>query len=351
VEVWDTRTGERWGILEDGVPHEANVLCLTSMDLPPDSGEEKGDGFHPYRIAAGYTDGHIRVWRDRARPEHDMIAHTGEVLSLCTYTDERTGRVVLASGGGEDGLVKLWDFLEGSAIATLEGAALSVRGLMAYVTDGGQRLAAGDAEGLRLYDCESHALLHRSGAEGIPVKILRASGDRLVVAAEYAPISVYSSHTGELVHQLTIPGDDDQGIASLLAYTDPRTGRDRVVAGLSRGAHVHVWDTETARHLHYIAVPFFRAFSLSAYTTAEGAARVVVGSAVGAMIFDPESGEGLRMVEAQGYRATHCTYVFASQEGRITLVSGWPCKGGLAFWDLGEAPVSVECGLRAANKK
>jgi WD40 repeat protein len=349
--VWDTRTGERWGILEDGVPAEASVLCLTSMDLPPDSGEEKGDGLHPYRIAAGYTDGHIRVWRDRARPEHDMIAHTDWILSLCTYTDERTGRAVLASGGGEDGLVKLWDFLEGSPIATLEGAALSVRGLMPYVTQGGQRLAAGDAEGLRLYDCESHALLHRSGREGFPIRFLRASGDRLVVAAKCAPIHVFSGDTGEVLHRLSIPDEDDQWIASLLTYTDPRTGRDRVVAGINRGANVHVWDTETARHLHRIAVNSLRTFSLSAYTTAEGKARVVVGSSVGVMIIDPESGEGLMAVKARGTIAMYYTYVFASQEGRIELVTGWPCKGGLAFWDLGQAPVSVECGLRAANKK
>ncbi len=131
-EVWDARTGRQLPAnpIEPDIIHDEPVLLdtvLTTVELPrartalPDGRE----------VRAYRDEGTVRLW-DPAAPGKlgpQVDAHTGAVAALVS-TQLGDGRIVVISGGGDDGDVRLWDLSELTADPADATHIRPVRGLV-----------------------------------------------------------------------------------------------------------------------------------------------------------------------------------------------------------------------------
>jgi WD40 repeat protein len=122
-------------------------------------------------LAAGSSDGHIRLWRmPDGTPLPDLV--TSEQVNAVAFNPTGT---VLASGG-DDHVIHLWDVATGRRQATLTGHGALIRGL-AFLPDGRRLVSAagptpdsgigGPDASVRLWDVATHDLItilgeHRS---------------------------------------------------------------------------------------------------------------------------------------------------------------------------------------------
>jgi WD40 repeat protein len=251
----------------------------------------------------------------------------------------------------------VWDEESGELHRELHGfPGGQVAALTTFLSpDGHQpRLVAGSYGGtLRVYDPEVGSELHylQSHADAISDLACIASSSaaphhpRLVTAYYDGAVKVWDGETGEQLASLRGPAESSFLLVAV--WKDHVTGNDRIAASEGKTT-VRVWDGEALTLLHDLRCGPCQ--HLSAFKSAEGPARLLVGPAGdgGLQVWDPEEGRLLHDGINRGCPWFDCQ-LFESAQGRHLLAivgvgSHHPRHPGdtqrpfLDVWDLGQAP-------------
>ncbi len=184
---------------------------------------------------AGGGDALVRVWDTQAGEELLTLAgHTGWVGALAWSPDGTR----LATAGGGDASVRVWDAQAGEELLTL--TSISSAQALAWSPDGTRLATAGGADALvRVWDAqEGKELLALTGHAGwVGAVAWSPGGTRLATGGGDALVRVWDAHTGE--ERLTLTGHE--GWVRALAWS-PDSGR---LATAGDDALVRVWDAHT----------------------------------------------------------------------------------------------------------
>jgi len=141
-------------------------------------------------LAAGGTDGVVRLWNLETRQEQVLVGHTGQVNAVAF--DPREGRLASA---GADRTVRLWD-ASGQALRTLTGHRGAVFAV-AFVAGGHVLASAGEEGEIRLWNPatgkDKTTLTGHRGA--VHALAFSPDGKLLVSAGEDRGIAIWDVHT------------------------------------------------------------------------------------------------------------------------------------------------------------
>lgn len=328
-EVWDARTGRRLPAnpIEPDVVHDESVpldTVLTTVELPrahavlPDGRE----------VRAYRDDGTIRLW-DPSAPDKlgpQVNAHTGAVAALAS-TRLDNDRVVVISGGGDDGDVRLWDLSE---LTADPADATHIRPVRKLVT-AGRFLVSEHSEPDRY---SSTLWLWENGKRigtlnDFYGRMVGAANDPVLLFTTLfgADVDVLDLTTGEVIAQWST-----EGVTALAAVALHDKRRIAVVA--TRAPAVQAFDLDTHAPL-WTVHGYARVKALGATEGHNGRTVVLCGDDECEIhTFDAATGEEIR--PPLGAPWTHVdTY-------SPTFLAGWPNGNGLfvtagpwpLVWDL-----------------
>ncbi|WP_329520169.1 TIR domain-containing protein [Spirillospora sp. NBC_01491] len=297
VRIWDLATGR----------------CAHTLPVHPDGvwplvvspgARDRGPGGHGTLIAAGASDGTVRVW-DAATGalRHELPGHTAPVY---TAVFDPSGTSLVTGDAG--GVLRVWDLATGELHRTLTGHRGAV--FRAVFHPDGTLLAAGDEAGVvRLWDIGTgeirKELLGHTGR--VYAIAFHPDGDLLVTGDTDGSVRLWdgdrpraslSGHRGA-IYQATFSPDGGRlataDSAGSVRLWDPATGRQRLELAGHRGA---VW-------------PFaFRPDGAQLATTSnDGTARV----------WDAETGQSRVVLRGHGRRVTGVCF---SPDGGLLAAAG-----------------------------
>ena len=172
--------------------HTAHVYCLA---FNPNS----------YLLASGSSDRTIRIWdvSDNTKLRHlrTLRGHTADVVSVAWSPDGRT----LASSGGSDGTVRLWNPDNGINFAVLRGHTHWVR-QVAWSPDG-RTLASGSRDNtVRIWDPDTNSTLRvlRGHTGDVYSVTFHPDGQTLASGSSDKTIRLWNPNTG--AHKATLTG-------------------------------------------------------------------------------------------------------------------------------------------------
>jgi hypothetical protein len=151
------------------------------------------------RIAAGYTDGSIKIWSADGEVLRRIKAHDGTVTAL-TYLPDG-GKLVSA---GDDGAVRIWNSATGQRLASLAGHPGTILAL-AMSHDGKWLAAGGSGATVVIWNAATGAVAHRlvtlvSAVESVAFS---KTGRRLAVGGNDATIEWWNVSTGQRLATVT----------------------------------------------------------------------------------------------------------------------------------------------------
>ena len=264
--------------------------------------------------SAGGGDASVRVWDALAGEELlSLTGHTGSVGAVAWSPDGKR----LASAGGGDAWVRVWDMQTGEELLSLTGHTGWV-GAVAWSPDGG-RLATGGGDGLvRVWDARSgEKLLSLTGHTGWVRAVAWApDGKRLASAGDDALVRVWDAWSG--VELLSLTGN--AGWVRAVAWSPD----GKRLASASDDALVRVWDAQASEEL----------LALSGHT---GWVRAVAWSPDGRCLATGGGGALVRVWDAQ---AGEELLALAGHTGWVGAVA-WSPDGKRLATGSGDASVRV----------
>ena len=184
-----------------------------------------------YSLAVGYEAGYVAL-RDvqTLHLEQTFTGHQQAVSSVAFSPDGRQ----LATGSFDQS-IRVWHIESAQLIHTLVGHPSQVKSLT--FSDDAKFLASSGADGARLWDVESGALVQAlPSTSGVPVVAFSPDGTMLASAGR--TVMVWDTRTGTLIRELASIGNQ-----SILALDFSQDGS--LLVGGGTGKTVHVWNTQT----------------------------------------------------------------------------------------------------------
>ncbi|MEU4425136.1 pentapeptide repeat-containing protein [Actinoplanes sp. NPDC024001] len=258
-------------------------------------------------LAGGGEDGVVRLWdTTTGTPLRMLPGHTGPVRAVTFTTDGR----FLASAG-DDPEVRVWDIATGHTVQTFTGHIDRIRSL-AYSPDGRHLAGAGDDEMIRIWDTVSgrtvHTLSgHYGGIRGIAYR--PRDGRMLASAGDDETVRIWDTVSGRTVHTLI----GHIGTVHAIAYAP----NGEQVASASDDRQIHIWDV--ARQQVVRTLTGHNGWIRTVAYSADGR-RLASGDDDGSIrIWDNETGQ------EQDRLAAHSTNVYSIaffQDGPLLASSG-----------------------------
>jgi WD40 repeat protein len=361
VEVWEG--GARIGTLAGDEGPEGDIWCLTAFTLSAGA----------CRLATGDAVGMLRLYDGEVlggQPLQSVQVFNGLFQHMLCYHEPEEGRPRLVAGS-HDGLLWVRDGESLQTLRDLQAMEGFIWGLQHFIAEDGHspRIVVGSSTGdLRMYDPEEGILLHRLGGHQACVRGLACvaagppPGRPIIVSGNEEPdCQVWDGETGRGLGGLR---DGGMQINAIVAYKEPKAGRDRVAAGDWSG-DVIVFDLLSRERVHVLrdrsaVVDLLRRVAradpsaegivgMVAYELLEGASRLACAALSGLIrVWDPEGGHLLHRLRSHDNRVWSMRLV--EHEGHHHMISG-DGNGQVAVWNMGEAPASDSgLPLRAANK-
>lgn len=195
IAIWGTRNGD----LHYVRPEITTVLqTISTLALSPDN----------RILIGGGDDGVVWVWDSQTgRKLYQLASHTSPVRSLAFSPD---GRLVLS--GSEDKTARLWDLQTGKELQQFIGHAQAVRAV-GFSPDGKFVLTGSDDHTARLWDAQTGKELHRFNGHTAAVHAVAYSpdGKSIATGSDDQTARVWDAQTGkELVQFIGHTGQVSQ---------------------------------------------------------------------------------------------------------------------------------------------
>ncbi|WP_416906382.1 pentapeptide repeat-containing protein [Micromonospora echinospora] len=273
-------------------------------------------------LAGGGEDGVVRVWdAGNGTPLRVLTGHTGTVRAIAYPPDGRH----LASAG-DDETIRIWDTTTGRTVHTLTGHTGRIRTL-AYSPHGRHLASAGDDETIRIWDTTTGRTVHTLTGHSGRIRTLAYSphGRHLASAGDDETIRIWDTTTGRTVHTLT----GHTGTIHAVGYAP---SGDRI-ASASDDRRVHVWDVATRSIAHTMTghTGWIRALAFSP----EGRRLVSAGDDGTVRVWDGGTGQALHTLT--GHTGTvHAVAYY--QDGRHLASAG--DDETVRVWDTADGRLS-----------
>lgn len=288
--------------------------------------------FHPEQplIAVASLRGHVRVLNLDTGDEVFSFSNAGGVA---TVAFDPTGQV-LASGGGSDSSIALWDAETGNKIRSIAGHRGGIKDV-AFSADG-SRLASASADGtVKLWDAhqEPGALALRGHKANVGRLTFDSLGRRLLSPSVDYSVRTWDPRSGESLvtfgrHDVELfPGPDGKPgrLRSVRRY-EGHTGfvRDadwssdeKHIVSIGNDPMIRVWDAETGEEIAQIkhGFPMLRGVRWLPQTNVIA----VCGDLMDVVLFDVDSGNEVRTVPTSDNSVRKIEF---SPDGSLLAISG-----------------------------
>jgi WD40 repeat protein/serine/threonine protein kinase len=240
LRLWDAASGQLLRTVEvDSRPLSAAVFSRDGRWLATTGYDRQVRLWDVAALATndGMTPQPARAWR-----AHDCL-----ILGLAFTPDGRR----LASIGGEDKAVKIWDPVTGREVLTLRGHTFTGQ-CVAFSPDGRRLVSSGLDRTIRVWDAtpldpnDREELLTLPHDDEVWNVAFSPDGRQIASASFDRTARMWDAATGTLIHRLSHP------VQVLLLSFDPDGKR---LATTSRDKTVRVWDTATGLQLHDFRSP------------------------------------------------------------------------------------------------
>jgi WD40 repeat protein len=265
VRVWDLEAGAAAHTLTG---HDSRVHAVA---VTPDG----------RRAVSGSEDATVRVWDlEAGTAVHALTGHRGRVHAVAVTADGRRA----VSRRGQDGTVQVWNLATGKQIAPaswrLQHLLTRFRSFftlyeaypLSISADGRRAVSGGGDDGMvRVWDLEAGTAVHAlTGHDGeVHAVAVSADGRRAVSGSEYRTVQVWDLEAGTEVYALT---GHDSRVSAVAVTPDGR----RAVSGGDDGM-VRVWDVAHGVEL----ASFASDSSITVLAVTPPGIRVIAGTSAG----------------------------------------------------------------------
>ena len=293
----------------------------------------------------GYDETVIIIWDARTgKIRHSLSGH-GRATNRSVYVALSPDGYTLASAGGWDSTVRLWDARSGELLGRPATSTDLVRSIV--FSPDGRTLVWNDGGIIRPWDVRTGVLRYRTiwgHSRGVKSVAFSPDGDTLASGGVDKTVRLWDGRTGE--HRQTLTGHLDE-IRSVAFSHD-----GEMLASASGGPYpdsigktIWIWDVRTGEHLHILeghtAGVSCVAFSPDAPVLASGSYDNTI------RIWDARTGESMQILE--GHTDWVSSVVF-SHDGN-TLVSG-SRDSTILLWEFRRFTSWVDIKrTRAADRK
>jgi WD40 repeat protein/transcriptional regulator with XRE-family HTH domain len=192
------------------------------------------------RLAAGTTNGEVRIWKTDGTPLSTCLGHTDWVRSVALSPD---GKKV--ASGSHDQTIRLWDTQTGQCLRVLQDHTNRVRSV-AFSPDGKQIVSGSEDQTIRFWDVETGQCLRvlQGHAHWIYTLAFSSDGRSLASGGEGQTVRVWEAETGQCLHTL----QGHTGSLHALAFSPD----GNLIASAGEDQVIRLWSVETGQCLHIL---------------------------------------------------------------------------------------------------
>ncbi len=340
VRIWDPDTGTQSASLT------GPTSWINALAIAPDGAW----------LAAGHNDGTVRIWDSGSRRQRAAL--TGHETRINFYFHDVDIAIApdgmwLATTAGFDPIVRIWNPVTGTQIATLAGPAHSIVTAIAVAPDG-TWLATGDDSGtVRIWDpdtgSQTAALTGHVGE--VRGAVVAPDGTWLAtVGAKDATVRLWDPTVGSQTTLTRHPGHQ----APLTAVAVAPDGTWFVTVGdspgetgrfdLDRGADVRIWDVAAGTQIAHLVGHTGAVTAVAVAPDGTWLATADENFVERVRIWDPVTGAQTRTLTGPSERTV--TAVAISPDGTWLVTACTGLKGAmLSIWDLATGARSARIDL------